>query len=252
MFIFTWFYNFGSFCRSAVYNLYALFHTKKCYIALGNFYKRIERDAKQKLPRRVVVIGPATGLNSIFILPFLTGNQIEYNAVEYDAQYADDLKQNMWYGNCQFKLGQKEGDFMNCDIEYFKPVNGVPVHVWMIECIMLIKPENKMWDRIAEIRNTYPETVFVFSQCMFNKKSLFGRLASIFKPLLFFITSIDFGTPTILQDFKANVTRIFGEKCHLIHDNGFPGITVDTTTLGNHLKFYACSAETRLPDEPKV
>ncbi len=117
---------------------------------------------------------------------------------------------------------------------------------------MLIKPENKMWDRIAEIRNTYPETVFVFSQCMFNKKSLFGRLASIFKPLLFFITSIDFGTPTILQDFKANVTRIFGEKCHLIHDNGFPGITVDTTTLGNHLKFYACSAETRLPDEPKV
>ena len=117
---------------------------------------------------------------------------------------------------------------------------------------MLIKPENKMWERIQEIRTTYPETVFVFSQCMFNKKSLFGRLASIFKPLLFFITSIDFGTPTILQDFKANVARIFGENCHLINDKGFPGITVDTTTLGNHLKFYACSAGTRLPDEPIV
>jgi hypothetical protein len=119
---------------------------------------------------------------------------------------------------------------------------------------MLIKPEDKMWARIKEIRDTYPETVFVFSQCMFNKKSLFGRLASIFKPLLFYITSIDFGTPTILQDFKQHIVDIFGEDAHLIHDKGYPGISVDTTTLGNHLKFYACSASTRLPaeEEPKV
>ncbi len=248
MFIFSWFYNFGSFCRSAVYNLYALFHTRKCYVALGDFYTRIERVAKHKLPKRVVEIGPATGMNSIYILPFLTGNNIEYNAVEYDMQYSDALESNMWYGNNKFRLGPKDGDFMNCDLDYFKPVDGVPVHVWMIECIMLIKPEDKMWERIKQIRTTYPETVFIFSQCMFNKRSLFGRLASLLKPLMFYTTSIDFGTPVYLQDFLERVRTIFGEDAHLIKDE-HPGITVDLTTLNNHLKFYAVSAETRYPEE---
>ncbi len=192
--------------RRSIYHIYAYWFTM-------DIYKWIDMYLGENLQQEdtVIEIGPGPGYHLPKLEPIFVQRKIHYKAFEYDAHYSKLLKENIPTSlDSDLYLGNTGGDFLaeseKADTR-FEICNSASknVYILLIECQMLMNQQafQKKIDSLQKYyKNTGVNLFFVFAHTEFEKKTLVGFISKYIKPLLYYVTSIDFGRPIYSDDFN--------------------------------------------------
>lgn len=204
--------------RGYAYCIFSYFMTTDIYVTLNTILSENMDDGDT-----LIEVGPGTGNNLKYIKDTLIKKKASYTGIDYDSSYTKLLKKEVQcFNSHKIYHGKNEGDFLRYfgEDERFICKRGT-MHLLLIECTMLMDFE-KVKLKISGITKRHENIKIYFAHTEYPddlhwlSKSFYDTV----KPLLYYVTTMDFGRPTYAKEFKEliDTCNLKVEKELLIND----------------------------------